>query len=269
MKPKTVINEIVPLKLMFKHAVKWGYLKSSPAEYVDRPRVEKEEMEILNPDEIRLLLDKAKPEYKTLFLTAVLTGLRRGELIGLQWGDIDWVHNQIYVRRSYCSTSKKLQSPKTKSSRRKIDMSPTLVHEMKKHKLSCPKGDLDLVFCNSEGGILDPDNMVHRGFLPALREAKIRKVRFHDLRHTNASLRIEQGQNLVYVSKQIGHTNVSTTLNVYSHLLKEVHAEQAEKLDVILGFAEQPGSSSESVRRLLEDCPAIKEKGGGRMSATP
>ncbi len=91
--------------------------------------------------------------------------------------------------------------------------------------------------------------MVHRGFLPALREAKIRMVRFHDLRHTNVSLRIEQGQNLVYVSKQIAHSNVSTTLNVYSHLLKEVHAEQAQKLDTILGFTEKSGSSSEGVRR--------------------
>jgi len=127
------------------------------------------------------------------------------------------VSNQIYVRRSYCNTSKKLQSPKTKNARRKVDMFPTLVHELKKHRLSCHKGGLDLVFSNSDGTILDPDNMVHRGFLPALRAAKIRTVRFHDLRHTNVSLRIEQGQNLVYVSKQIGHSNVSTTLNVYSH----------------------------------------------------
>ncbi len=259
-KPKTVINEIVPLKLMFKHAVRWGYLKSSPAEYVERPRVEKEEMEILNPDEIRLLLAKAKPEYRTLFLMAVLTGLRRGELIGLQWGDIDWVHNQIHVRRSYCGTSKTLQSPKTKNARRKVDMTPTLVHELKEHKLSCPKGELDLVYPNSEGDILDPDNMIKRGFLPALREAKIRTVRFHDLRHTNVSLRIEQGQNLVYISRQIGHASVSTTLNIYSHLLREVHPEQAEKLDAILGFAEQPGRPSESVRRLLEDRPEVKRR---------
>lgn len=257
-KPKTVINEIVPLKLMFKHAVRWGYLKSSPAEYVDRPRVEKEEMEILNPDEIRLLLEKAKPEYGTLFLMAVLTGLRRGEIIGLQWGDIDWVHNQIHVRRSYCGTSKQLQSPKTMNARRKVDMTPTLVHELKKHKLSCPKGELDLVFPNSDGGILDPDNMIKRGFLPALSEAKLRTVRFHDLRHTNVSLRIEQGQNLVYISKQIGHASVSTTLNVYSHLLKEAHPEQAERLDAILGFAEQPGSPSKFVRRSLEDRPEGK-----------
>jgi integrase len=148
-----------------------------------------------------------------------------------------------------------MQPPKTRNVRRKVDLSSIPVHELKKHKLSCPKGELDLVFSNSDGSILDPDNMVHCGFLPALREEKIRMVRFHDLRHTNASLRIEQGQNLVYVSKQIGQSNVSTILNVYSHLLKEVHAELAQKLDVILGFAEHPGSSSEGVRRLLEDGP--------------
>ena len=108
---------------------------------------------------------------------------------------------------------------------------------------------------------LCPDNMVKRQFLPALRRAKIRDIRFHSLRHSNVALRIEQGQNIFYISKQIGHASVKTTLDVYGHLLKEVHAEQAQKLDVILRFAEHPGSSSEGVRRLLEDGPAIKEKG--------
>ena len=103
--------------------------------------------------------------------------------------------------------------------------------------------------------------MVKRQFLPALRRAKIRDIRFHYLRHSNVALRIEQGQNIFYISKQIGHASVKTTLDVYGHLLKEVHAEQAQKLDVILRFAEHPGSSSEGVRRLLEDGPAIKEKG--------
>jgi integrase len=68
--------------------------------------------------------------------------------------------------------------------------------ELKKHKLACPVSELDLVFCNTEGKPLDPDSLVKRHFLPALRKAKLRRIRFHDLRHTNVALRIEQGQNI-------------------------------------------------------------------------
>ena len=204
-KPKTVVNELVPLKKMFKQAVIWGYIKVNPAEDIERPRVEKEEMEILAPDDINLFLEHVTPKYKTFFLTAILTGMRMGELLGLQWGDIDWNNNQIHVRRSRCNVSKKYLTPKTKNSIRKIDMTPTLVKELKKHKISCPISDLDLVFCNDEGKSPDPDSLVRRQFLPALRRAKIMKVRFHDLRHTNVALRIEQGQNFYYISKQIGH----------------------------------------------------------------
>jgi integrase len=195
------------------------------------------------------------------YVTAILTDMRRGELVGLQWSDIDFNHNQIHIRRAFCNTSKAFVTPKTKNSKRRIDLSPTLVHGLKKHKLASGANNLDLVFSNSDGKPLCPDNMVKRQFLPALRRAKIRDIRFHDLRRTNVALRIEQGQNIFYISKQIGHASVKTTLDVYGHLLKEVHAEQAQKLDTILGFVEQPGNPSESVRRMLEDSPVTKEKG--------
>jgi integrase len=263
-KPKTVINEIVVLKEMFKHAVRWGYLRISPAEYVERPRVEKEEMDILTPDEINLLLEHVTPKYKAFFLTAILTGMRRGELLGLQWGDVDWNHNQIHVRRSLCNTSKRFISPKSKRSVRRIDMTPFLAKELKKHKLACPVSELDLVFCNEEGNPHDADALIRRQFLPALRRAKIRKVRFHDLRHTNVALRIEQQQNIKYIQNQLGHASIQTTLDRYGHLIKEVNSEQAKKLDNILGFVEQCGNFSDSVRsvrRLLEDEAKTEKEG--------
>ncbi len=252
-KPKTVINELVPMKEMFKHAVRWGYLKANPAEYVERPRIEREEMDVLSPEEINLFLEHARPKYKAFFLTAILTGMRRGELLGLQWGDIDWNHNQIHVKRSLWKGQ--FINPKTKTSMRNIDMSPYLSMELRKHKFTNPISELDLVFCNSDGKPLDPDSLVKRQFLPALQRANIRQVRFHDLRHTNVTLRIEQGQNIKYIQNQLGHSSIQTTLDRYGHLIKEVNSEQARKLDSILGFVEQSGSfsSPESVRRLLED----------------
>lgn len=247
-KPKTVINELVPLKEMFKHAVKWGYLKVNAAEYVERPRVEREEMEILTPAEVGLLLEHASPKRKTLFLTAVLTGMRRGELLGLKWGDIDRNYTQIHVRRSLWKGQ--FVTPKSKKSERKIDLSPHLAEALRQHRLTCPASGLDLVFCNSEGAPVEPDNMVKRDFLPVLKKAGISRVRFHDLRHTNVALRIEQGQNIKYIQHQLGHASIQTTLDRYGHLLTDVNTEQARKLDSILGFDvchESP------VRSLLED----------------
>ena len=209
-------------------------------------------MDILLPEEIKLFLEHATPKYKTFFLTAILTGMRRGELLGLQWGDIDWNHNQIYVRRSLWKGQ--FVSPKTKTSMRKIDMSPHLAMELRKHKFSNPVSDQDLIFCNPEGEPLDPDSLVKRQFLPALRRANIRQVRFHSLRHANVALRIEQGQNIKYIQNQLGHASCQITLDRYGHLIKEINSEQAKKLDNILGFVEHSGNSSDSVRRLLEDC---------------
>jgi integrase len=148
-KPNTVINELVPVKEMFKHAVNWGYLKINPAEGLENPRVEKEEIEILTPEEIKLSLEHVTLKYRTFFLVAILTGLRRGELLGLQGQDIDGNHNQIHVRRSLWKGQ--IVSPKTKSSVRRIDMTPTLAQELRKHKFSCSIKDSCFVFCNTEG----------------------------------------------------------------------------------------------------------------------
>ena len=251
-KPKTVVNELVPIKKMFKHGVKWRYLKINPAQDVERPRVEKEEVQILTPDEIKQFLEHVTPKYKTFFLTAILTGLRRGELLGLQGDDIDWNHNQIHVRRSVWKGQ--IVTPKTKASVRRIDMTPTLAQELRKHKFLCSIEDSDFVFRNSEGKPLDPDSLVKRQFLPALKRSGAKRVRFHDLRHTNVALRLEQGQNIKYIQNQLGHASIQTTIDRYGHLLKEVNTEQAMKLDNALNFTEHLGNSSESVRRLLEDC---------------
>ncbi len=114
--------------------------------------------------------------------------------------------------------------------------------------------DSDFVFRNSKGKHLDPDSLVKRQFLPALESSGVKRVRFHDLRHTNVALRLEQGQNIKYIQNQLGHASIQSTIDRYGHLLKEVNTEQAMKLDNALNFTEHLGNSSDSVRRLLEDC---------------
>jgi len=245
LKAKTIINHLVLLKEMFKHAVIWGYLKQNPSIYVERPRVEKEEMETLTREEIKKFLAEVTPQYYCLFLMAIETGMRRGELLGLQKGDIDWHNNQICVRRAMWKG--RFITPKSKSSIRNVDISDYLAQELRKHLLSSPPCEMDLVFCNKKGRPLDPDSLIKRHFLPALRRAGVKRIRFHDLRHTNVALRIAAGQNIKYIQRQLGHASIQTTLDKYGHLLRETNTQEAKKLHSLLGL-------KTSKKSLLENC---------------
>lgn len=120
--PATVLKAVALVKEMFKHAVQWGYLDANPAQYIERPRVEIEEMQILTPPEIRRLLEAAEQPLQTLLLCAVLTGMRRGELLGLKWEDVAMDDNRIHVRRSLWKG--KLTTPKSRRSRRRYGADP-------------------------------------------------------------------------------------------------------------------------------------------------
>ncbi len=233
-KGKTVRNDVVVLKLIYKRAFKNGYIRVNPAEYIDLPRIETTEVEILSPEEVRLFLTIVTAKHRVFFLTAILTGMRRGELLALQKDDIDWKNKQICVRRSVWHGQ--FITPKTKYSVRRIDVSPYLLAELRKHVLASPPNDLGLVFSNEHGGIMDADTLIKRHFVPVFEKAKIKRVRFHDLRHTNASLRIAEGQDPKYIQDQMGHASIQTTFDRYGHLLRKANPDQAKKLDDILGF---------------------------------
>jgi len=232
--PKTIGNVLGILKTMCKHAVQWGYLDVSPAQYVERPHGEEREMTVLTPEEICRLIEAAAEPWRTLWLCLVLTGMRRGELLALPWDDIDVDRQQIHVRRALWRGQ--ITSPKSRRSQRAIDMTDTLTRA-----LQClaerPHGPL--VFGGRDGQPLDPDNLSHRRFPRALRQAGIaRHVRLHDLRHTYASLLIAQGAHPKYIQVQMGHASIQTTLDRYGHLMPDVHRAEANKLDrLVFGSA--------------------------------
>jgi integrase len=217
---KTVRNEIALLKQMFKHAHQWGYVKTNQAEHAHRPRIEKKEVEILEPGEIEQMLEQSTDAYRIAFKTAVMTGMRAGELWGLQWGDVDWNSAQIYVRRSLWGGN--FQTPKSKTSIRKIDIPPSLIFELKKWKLACPINKNDLVFPNTDGELTVHNTAIKSHFNPALRRAGLRHVSFHSLRHSNASMRIQAGQNIKFLSTQRGHSSINITMDRYGHLFNDV-----------------------------------------------
>ncbi len=112
---KTIINEIVIIKEMFKHAHRWGYVKINPAEHLQRPKLVKKEIEILQPGEFNKLLENSGNLYRIAFLTAILTGVRGGELWACQWGDMDWNSKRLYVRRSVWNNSFQIPNRRTLS----------------------------------------------------------------------------------------------------------------------------------------------------------
>jgi integrase len=215
--PKTAINQIALLKLMFSQAKQWGYLDINPAVDLKRPKDSKKEIEILTPTELNLLTESLTDHYRMAFKTAIMTGVRAGELWALKWADFQPATKQLFVRRSVWKGQ--FQAPNTKNSIRVIDLPDEFVHELKVWKLTCPPNANDLMFPSPEGEISQHDNVTHRSFLPTLRKANLRQVSFHSLR--NASLRIKAGQNPKYLSRQMGHASVAFPLDVYGHLFDD------------------------------------------------
>jgi integrase len=254
--PKTIGNVIVILKEMFKHAVQWGHLDANPVQYVERPRGEDKETDVFTPDEIRRLLDAQEEPLRTLLLTAVLTGMRQGELFGLQWEDIDFVKHLIHVRRSLWHGT--LGTPKSRRSRRAIDMTPTLEQALQQRSATRRS---EFVFCSERGTPLDADNFRHREFPAALRRAELRRIRFHDLRHTYTSLLIAHGAHPKYIQAQLGHASIQTTLDRYGHLMPQLHQAEAQKLDQLV-FGQQAAPPAPRLQAVRVGRPARGSKMG-------
>jgi integrase len=232
----TLRKILVSLGQILSYAVRHKYIDHNPLREAERPREqangheEEDKIAIITPGQITALLEQVQDQkYHTFFLTAIMTGAWQGELVGLKWGDLDWEIKQVYIQRTFNKGS--FFTTKTKGSRRKIDLSPTVIRELKKWRIACAGNDLDLIFPNEAGGPMNCSNMVQRHFLPALKAADLPRIRFHDLRHTYASLLIDQGENLKYIQTQLGHSSPTVTLNVYAHLMKPTNQEAACRLE--------------------------------------
>jgi len=217
---------------------------------------------IIRPGEIAKLLDRTDGRNRVLLMTAILTGLHQGELIGLKWTDIDWTNRQLHVRRTY--THGRFYEPKTRTSRRRVDVPGTLIHQLKKWRLACSKGELDLVFPNSASNPENHANLLNRVFYPALRRAGLHQSRFHDLRHTYASLLIANNEHPKYIQAQMGHSSIKITMGVYGHLMQTANNKAADKLaELALGIGES-GSKMVAAEELLDaETAQLIEKNGG------
>jgi len=172
----------------------------------------------------------------TLFLLLARTGVRIGEALGLKWGDIDFQGRFIDVKRTY---TKKRITPTKSSNTRRVDMSLQLKKSLKAHKVKAKKkgfalglGDTpEYVFTNRLGSFIDVNNWRRRIFNKALEKAELRKVRIHDIRHSYATIRIAKGDNIADVSKQLGHSSVKITMDIYYHWIPGGKKSQVDALD--------------------------------------
>jgi len=234
MKLGTLRKILVTLNQIMTYAVRHKYIAHNPVRDAERPRgqgaIEDKKITVLSVEDIQGFLKQVTDKkYQTLFMLAITSGARQGELLGLKWSDIDWTNSQIHIQRTY--NKGRWFAPKTKSSQRRIDIGPSVVQALKEWKLACLPNDLNLVFPNEAGQPINYSNMVNRVYLPALKAAGIARIKFHALRHTTASLMIEQGENIKYIQSQLGHSSPTVTLNVYAHLMKPTNQEAACRLE--------------------------------------
>ena len=190
-------------------------------------------MHPLTLEQVRAMLRAAEDDWvRPLLLTAVLTGLRKGELLGLRWEDVDLAGRLLHVRRAvgrvrtpngYRLTE---DQPKSKQSRR-VDMPPEVVAALRALPSRFAAG---LVLTRPDGGRVDPANLVRRDFARILKRAGIPRIRFHDLRHTYVALLIAQGAHPKYIQQQLGHASITTTLDTYGHLMPQAFQGVSERL---------------------------------------
>jgi len=227
-------------------AVRYGLILRNPTDGAALPQYKHAEMMVLDETQVSQLLVAAKgSRHEALYHLAVTTGMRMGELFGLRWSDLHWVSGRIYVRRQVQYVPGhgwSFVEPKTRSGRRTIKLGEGVLQALREH-LERQQGervaagerwvDHGLIFPSKSGTPMDASNL-RLDFTRVLLQAGLPKIRFHDLRHTAASLMLNHGIPVIVVSKILGHSKPSITMDIYGHLYNEMQDEAAQLMDELV-----------------------------------
>lgn len=224
-------------------AVRKEMIARNPVDLLDtKPRVTKVKIDYWSKEEVQKFLAGFEHRLKILFIMAIHTGMRRGELLGLRWQDIDIENAQIRIRQIQGWKGKMKDGAKTVAGNRSISIAANLLNEIKKHrkviaseKLAAEKyNDQDLVFCDEKGNHVSWGNF-QKFWMGIIEKAKVRKIRFHDLRHTCASLLLQTpGVHPKVVQELLGHSSIKVTLDTYSHLIPNMQATAVNAMEQLL-----------------------------------
>ena len=233
----------IVLHKALNHAVRVNLVARNVCDQVELPREERHEGLALTPEQAQQLLQKVREHRLDALLTlAVTTGMRIGEILSLRWQDVDLKAGLLQVRRTVGYYGKRgfvVGEPKTESSRRTIVLPDFLVEKLKLHRTSqlemrLQAGsawvDNDLVFCNKRGGFFPPPTIAYQ-FNKVLKDVGFSHMRFHDLRHSAATLLLSMGVSLKVVQEILGHSTISTTADIYSHTFLSMQKEAMNKMD--------------------------------------
>ena len=251
LKPSSVRSIHAVLHCALEQAVKWNLIPRNPARAVDPPKIREDEITPLDPEQVRKFLYAASGEkFEALYVLSLTTGLRMGEALGLKWTDIDLdaetlrVNRQLQRMRKDGNKAGKLEFSEPKNaSRRAVDLPARTVRALcahRKRQLEEKLGagalykDQGLVFATGKGTPVEAQNVVNRHFKPLLRCAGLPNIRWHDLRHTCATLLLSRGTHPTYVQKLLGHASVQLTLDRYSHWMPTMGKHTANAMDEAL-----------------------------------
>ncbi len=251
--PRTTNKCLGILVSIFGYAGDHQLLTHNPATRIEKLPSEQGDDEsrvivenVLSPDELRAVLAHSLDPYRIPIALAIFCGLRISEVLGLQWGDIDWQRGTAEIRRQ--QRRGKFSKPKTSASRRTIELPPMLLSMLKAWRVRVQNAEtnpLDLVCPSVRGLPMQASALLQRGLHGALRRAGIRQVRYHDLRHSFASNLLAAGVDVVTVSKALGHANVHITLTTYAHAVPKARHGASDRMAALMG---QSGNKMETSR---------------------
>jgi integrase len=251
--PTTVRYVLLTLRNALTKAVRWGLVGRNVATLVDPPRLSRKDVRVLSPEETNKLLVAARGEaIEGLVTLAISTGVRLGEALGLQWHDVDLDRRQLRINKSLQRVSGQgqvLMETKTRRSRRNLVLPVKTAEALRALRLQQDHGRRtagsvwqkgDFVFTSSTGRPLDQRNVL-RMFRRLLRKAKLPRMRFHDLRHSCASLLLAQHISPRVVMETLGHSRISVTMDTYTHVMPALMRDAADAMDRSLDSGNERG----------------------------
>ena len=242
--PRTVGHMHRALRVSLETALRWGYVQRNVCNLVAPPRVSRADYQVFTPEQARRFLESIQGDpLEAYYILALTTGMRSGEIRGLRWDDLDMEKGIVTVKRSIRRVDNKgwvESEPKTKKSWRVIPLiQPAMValhnHRARQLEQRLQMGPLweekNRVFCNSLGRPLEDQNIAQRSFKPLLRRAGLPDMRLHDLRHSAASMLLAFGVEMKTISEILGHSSLSITADLYTHVLSETTKEAVSRLN--------------------------------------
>jgi integrase len=237
--PRSIQLAGVTLVAALQHAVDLRLLSHNPARGIRKPMVPKAEMKVWDPVNISAFLKAAiSDRLYAMYVLALSAGLRQGELFALRWSDIDFQAGSVTVQRSLEELAGRVRVKETKTGKgRRIDLPAFAMTALAEHRATMlAEGNITApVFCTVTGGWLRKGNVYRRSFIPLVNNAKVPRIRFHDMRHSHATLLLSAGENVKVVSERLGHASIKITLDTYAHVLPSMQKAAADKLQRLLG----------------------------------